>query len=278
MRISPSGARLAGFKTLDGSRASDVWMYELPSGTPTRLTSTGDSAWPLFSVDGKSVWFAGGAGLFSFPLEGSNAPKLMSEGNTGDVPASWSPDGKWLASLRTGGNTGSRIFVRPMGDSKPEGDAREFSPSTFNQLHPVFSPDGRWIAYVSNESGSPEVYVRPFPGPGEKHRISTNGGASPAWSHNSRELFYLEGNRSKSSMMAVDVSHFGEFKPPGTPHRLFDATAYLGTNPLRSYDVTPDGQFIMSHLQEPPDQSVTKLNIVLGWANELKRRVPSRQP
>jgi hypothetical protein len=105
------------------------------------------------------------------------------------------------------------------------------------------------------------------------------------WSRNSQELFYLEvntplalaGRRSKQSMMAVDVSLSGEFKA-GEPHPLFDATAYPATGPLRSYDVTPDGQFIMSHIQEPPDQPITKLNVVLGWANELKRRVPSRQP
>jgi Tol biopolymer transport system component len=230
---------------------------------------------PLFSVDGKSVWLAGGVGMFSLPLDGSNAPKLMSEGNTNDIPAAWSPDGKWLASVRQDGY--ARIFVRPMRDSKPDGDAREFSPSTSNQRDAEFSPDGRWIAYVSNESGSAEVYVRPFPGPGEKHHISTNGGTNPVWSRNGRELFYLEGDRSKSSMMAVDVSLSGEFKA-GKPQRLFDATAYPATAPIRSYDVTPDGQFIMGHEHEPPDQPVTKLNIVLGWANELKRRVPSRQP
>jgi serine/threonine-protein kinase len=277
IRISPSGSRLVAFKTLDGSRASDLWMYELPSGTPTRLTYTGGSAWPLFSVDGKSVWFAGGAGMFSLPLDGSNAPKLMSEGKTNDFPTSWSPDGKWLAYVRMDRNLYARIFVRPIGDSKSDRDAQQFSPSTFNQRDAEFSPDGQWIAYVSNESGSAEVYVQPFPGPGAKHHISTNGGANPVWSRNGRELFYIEGNRSKSSMMAVDVSLSGEFKA-GKPHRLFDATAYPGSAPLRSYDVTPDGQFIMNHIQEGPDQAVTKLNIVLGWANELKRRVPSRQP
>jgi serine/threonine-protein kinase len=277
IRISPSGSRLVAFKTLDGSRASDLWMYELPSGTSTRLTFTRDSVWPLFSIDGKSVWFAGGAGMFSMPLDGSNARKLMSESNTNDFPASWSPDGKWLASVRLEGNVFVRTFVRPMRDSKSDGDAREFSPSTFNQRDAEFSPDGRWIAYVSNESGRAEVYLRPFPGAGEKHLISTNGGTNPVWSRNGRELFYLEGDRSKSSMMAVDVSLSGEFKA-GKPQRLFDATAYPATAPLRSYDVTPDGQFIMSHIQEGPDQPVTKLNIVLGWANELKRRVPSRQP
>jgi serine/threonine-protein kinase len=275
IRIWRSESRLVAFNTLDGSRTSDLWMYELPSGTATRLTSTGDSAWPLFSVDGKNVWFARGAGMFSLPLDGSNAPKLMFEGKANDYPASWSPDGKWFASGTLEGNP--HFLVRPMVDSKPDGDARPFSPSTFNQLDPEFSPDGRWIAYVSNESRNQEVYVRPFPGPGEEHRISTNGGINPVWSRNSRELFYLEGDRSKYSMMAVDVSFTGGFKAE-RPHLLFDATAYPGTLPLRSYDVTPDGQFIMNHLHEGPGQPVTKLNIVLGWANELKRRVPSRQP
>jgi serine/threonine-protein kinase len=170
---------------------------------------------------------------------------------------------------------GGKIFVRTIKDAKPDGDAREFSPSTFNHEGPEFSPDGRWIVYVSDESGRTEVYVRPFPGPGEEHRISTNGGTNPAWSRNSRELFYIERNGSKLSMMAVDLSLSGEFGA-GKPHLLFDATAYPVSTPLRSYDVTPEGQFIMSRRIEGPDQSVTKLNIVLGWANELKRHVPVR--
>jgi Tol biopolymer transport system component len=234
--------------------------------------------WPLFSPDGKTISFTAiGRGLFSLPLDGSSNPQMLIErANGADIfAASWSADGKWLAYLQ--GSPYPQILVRPVRDSKLEGEGHPFSPSMFSQWDAEFSPDGHWLAYASNESGSIEVYVQAFPGPGEKHRISSNGGINPAWSRNGRELFYLTPRTSSPSeaMMSVDLSTNSGFKA-GTPQQLFDATSYPATNPLRSYDVTADGQFIMSRLHNPPDQPVTKLNVVLGWANELKRRVPSR--
>jgi eukaryotic-like serine/threonine-protein kinase len=281
LRVSPDGSRVVGITIPDGSgTAGDIWMYQIPSGIPTRLTSTGEAGWPLFSPDGKSILFHEGGsspGIYSLTLDGSNAPQRVLEDKPGSElsAASWSPDGKWLAYLEVVGDV-SQIFIRPVQDSNRHfGEARQFSQSTFSQLHPQFSPDGRWIAFSSYESGASEVYVQAFPGPGEKRRISSKRGANPAWSRNGRELFYLhsEGG-NESSMMAVDLPTAGEFKA-GDPRVLFKGP-YLSTNPLRSYDVTPDGQFIITHRQEPPDESVTKLNVVLGWAEELKRRVPKR--
>ena len=176
--------------------ASDIWLYDLPSGTPTRLTSTGDAGWPLFSLDGKSVTFVrvgSDAGIYALPLNGSAAPQRLIEGTAGLVAASWSSDGKWLAYLQTVGGV-RQIFVRPVREGKPDaGEPRQFSPSTFNQWDAEFSPDSRWIAYSSNESGAQEVYVQAFPGPGQKQRISSTGGINPAWSRDGRELFYLRG-------------------------------------------------------------------------------------
>jgi len=171
-----------------------------------------------------------------------------------------------------------QIFIRPLRDYKPDGTARAFSPSKFEQRDAEFSPDGRWMAYVSKESGADEVYVQPFPGPGEKHKISSDGGTNPAWSRNGRELFYMrKTNDEKRAMMAADVSTSGDFKAE-SPHSLFEG-AYGTTRPLRSYDVTSDGRFVMVKLQPVVDQlPVNKINVVLGWADELKRRVPSRQP
>lgn len=278
LRLASSDSRVVAFKTGDGSRASDIWMYELPSGNPTRLTSTGDSTWPLFSLDGKSLTFrndGSDAGMYSLTL-GQNAPQRILEFKPGMAPASRAVDGKWLAYLQTVGSV-LQIFVRPVQDSKLDsGEPRQFSPSTFTQQDPFFSPDGRWIAYSSNESGANEVYVQSFPGPGEKHRISSNGGVNPAWSRNGRELFYIASRPGVSgpatrSMMAVDFSTTGDFKA-GTPRVLFEGP-YGSTTPLRSYDVGSDGQFIMVRSQNPPDQPVTKLNVVLGWNEELKRRV-----
>lgn len=114
--------------------------------------------------------------------------------------------------------------------------------------------------------------MQAFPGPGEKHRISSKGGNNPVWSR--KELFYLgraaAGNMV--SMMAVDVPTSSDFKA-GSSYSLFDASSCAASTPLRSYDVTPDGQFIMTRQQRPPDPPVTRLNVVFGWADELKRRV-----
>ncbi len=216
-------------------------------------------------------------------LGGGNAPQIVMDGK--DHPlltaASWSMDGKWLAYLQLVKVDLRQIFqivVRPARDSTLDGEPRQFSLSAFNQTHADFSPDGHWIAYVSDESGAPKVYVQPFPGPGEKHRISTAGGTGPAWSRNGRELFYLRrpsGASTSSTMMAVDVSTTGDFKA-GAPRLLFEGP-YGGTTPLRSYDVTADGQFIMSRQQRPPDQPVTRLNVVLGWAETLSARVPVKK-
>jgi Tol biopolymer transport system component len=278
LRLSPSGARVVAFKTGDGSLASDIWLFDLPSGTPTRLTSTGEAYWPLFSLDGKSVMFtASGSnpGIYALWLDGRATPQRIIEGKAGAFTASWSPDGKWLAYLQ-GVGSARQIFVRPVRDASLDaGEPRQFSPSTFGQRDAEFSPDSRWIAYVSDESRTNEVYVQAFPGPGEKRRISSNTGGNLAWSRNSRELFYIvsKPRTPTISMMAVDFSTTGDFKT-STPRLLFEGP-YAVSSPLRSYDVTSDGQFIMTRSQPPPDQPVTTLNVVLGWAEELKARVPA---
>ena len=159
------------------------------------------------------------------------------------------------------------------------GEPKLFLESKFHVQDAEFSPDGKWLAYSSTESGTLEVYVQAFPGPGEKHRISTNGGMNPAWAPGGRELFYLEyqGPRPRASMscrmMAADITSGGAFQA-GAPRTLFEG-GLSPSGPLRSYDVYPDGQhFIMAKYEELPDQRVTRLNLVLNWFEELKRRVP----
>ena len=137
-----------------------------------------------------------------------------------------------------------------------------------------FSPDGRWMVYVSDESGGNAVYVQAYPA-GEKHKISSGALAvNPAWARNGRELSCLEpGEANKVTMMAVDFAAGDAFKA-GTPHALFEGK-WSVTTPLRDYDVTPDGQhFIMARREPPPDQRVTTVNVVLNWFDELKKRAP----
>jgi Tol biopolymer transport system component len=236
-----------------------------------RLTSAGDANIPLFSPEGKTLMYARtgrNSGTYTMPLDGSGSAQRVIDGTA----ASWSSDGKWLASLELVEGV-SQIVVRPLREGKPDtGDPRRISPSTYEQRDAEFSPDGRWLAYSEIDAGDIEVYVQPFPGPGEKHRISSNRGVNPAWSRNGGELFYLVSKPGGAALMAVDVSTTGDFKA-GVPHQLFEGS-YAASMPVRSYDVTRDGTFIMTRQTRPPDQPVTSLNVILGWASQLKTKVP----
>ena len=135
----------------------------------------------------------------------------------------------------------------------------------------MFSPDGNWLAYVSNESGSNEVYVQPYPGPGGKRQISTDGGAEPVWARDSGELFYRDG----SQMIAVDITTEPTFSA-GTPRLLFEGNYQVSTAVIANYDITPDGQrFLMIQDGEEQEGAATQINVVLNWFEELKQKVPT---
>ena len=133
----------------------------------------------------------------------------------------------------------------------------------------MFSPDGLWLAYVSDESGRSEVNVQPYPGPGGKRQISTEGGSQPVWARNGQELFYRNGNQ----MMAVEITTDPNFSP-GTPRLLFEGDFQMGTVSRANYDVTLDGQRFVMLQQVGPDSGATQINVVLNWFEELKQRVP----
>jgi len=271
LRLSPDGQRLVVTRFYETSRLMDIWAYDLVRGTVVRLTNHPQSEGAIWSLDGKRVIF--GLSLRSVLVDGPGAIETIVAGR-GMAPGSLSPDGKWLAYLQIGAN---QIWVRPMSG---QGEPKLFLESKFDVQDAEFSPDGKWLAYSSTESGTQEVYVQAFPGPGEKHRISTNGGMNPAWAPNGRELFYLECRRPGAwpsmscSMMAADIT-IGRAFQAGAPRKLFEGGPQ-GTSPARSYDVYPDGQhFIMAKYDELPDQRVTRLNLVLNWFEELKRRAPN---
>jgi hypothetical protein len=153
------------------------------------------------------------------------------------------------------------------GDRKPKPSLR--TPSMETNSH--FSPNGRWLVYVSNESGRREVYVQPFPGPSGKSKISTEGGDEPVWSRDGRELFY----RSGDTMLAVAITTQPAFVA-GLPRRLFDGH-YEGTGTGTSgYDVSADGRRFLMIQPAEPEQPVTQINVVLNWSEELKAKVPAK--
>jgi serine/threonine-protein kinase len=262
-RISQDGQRIV---VQTEGPDSDVWIYDIARDTLRRVTFEGNGDTPLWTPDGKRVTFAkrgGGRTSLSWKAsDGSGAEELLRESEYVEYPLSWSPDGRFLAFHSEQPTTGFDIWILPM---EEEREAQPFLQTRFQERHAVFSPDGDWLAYVSDESGQDEVYVQPFPGPGEKWLISNEGGTEPVWSA-SGELFF----RSVNKIMAVEITTQPSFSP-GKPTLLFESR-FLSPGVSRSdYDVTPDGQrFLMMENEE----TGSKINIVLTWFQELKEKVP----
>ena len=187
------------------------------------------------------------------------------------MPGSWSPDGQLLAFSRSGPTTGSDIWVLNLkGERKPQ----PFLQTPANESGGMFSPDGRWLAYESDESARWEVYVQPFPGPGGKVQISTEGGVEPVWARNGRELFYRNGDK----MIVAAV----ETKPTfaaAKPKLLFERHYEASTPPvLANYDVSLDGQRFLMIKAGEQESSATQLHVVLNWSDELSRLAPAGKP
>jgi Tol biopolymer transport system component len=266
-RLSPDGRRLA--LTITATRNTDVWVYDIARGALSRLTFEGTNAAPLWTPDGKRITYqserVGAWGLFWTAANGSGPEERLTTSPSFQLPESWSPDGRLLAFRQIDPSTGEDIWILPLeGERKPT----PFLRTTFDEREAAFSPDGRWIAYVSLESGRPEVYVQAFPGPGGKWQISTDGGNRPLWARDGRELFYLRGD----ALMSVAITTRPAFTA-SVPRSLFQrgaAGGFVETN----YDVTPDGQrFVMAQGSEQ-EHAPTQLTLVLGWLGELDRRVP----
>jgi len=269
-RFSPDGRRVA---VRIGDPEQNVWILELSRGTLTRLTFE-DGLRPLWSPDGQAIFFAstryGIYNIFSKPADGSGpAQELVAAGPVQRYPAAITSDGSTLVFREGGGGENYNIgVVRLDGES----DIQKVLDSPFNEHTPKLSPDDKWLAYVSNESGRDEIYVTRFP-TGGKWQISTEGGNEPMWSRDGRELFYRNGER----MMAVDVSAGAD--KAGRPTLLFEGPFQLKIGPGASnYDVTPDGQgFVMIRTPEGATQlsGLTHVTLVQNWFQELERLAPT---
>ena len=193
---------------------------------------------------------------------------------------SWSPDGKTLAYLKDSDDpAGSEIWLLSLPDGDTTAVARRLVPGPVGNGRAQFSPDGRYLAYESRQSGRVEVYVQPVSGAGGRVTISSNGGTQPAWTD--RELFYLEpGANGMTRIMAVDVKP-GESFSAGVPRELFEVSSADypgGVAPIRAYDVTRDGaRFLMAQvLKASIEAPITQVVIVQNWLDELKRMAPSK--
>jgi len=258
-RLSPDGERLAV------GIAGDVWVYDIARAASTRLTTDATNSYVGWMPDGKHVAFSstGKHAMLWRAADGSGASGQFMSGDPDPLLDAVSPDGRFVAFHEHRPATNADLWVLPVETGKP----RPFLVTTFLEHGMTFSPDGQAVAYVSNESGRDEVYVRPFPGPGGKIPISTEGGNAPVWARSGRELFY----RNEDKMMAVDITAKPELEA-GIPRLLFEGR-FASFGSLANFDVMPDDQrFVM--IQEDP-QSRTQFNVVLNWHEELKRLVPT---
>jgi serine/threonine-protein kinase len=263
-RLSPDGTRLA--IQVDGS-ASDIWLYDFarPSGL-RRLTAGGNNSFPIWRPDGRRVTFfserAAGTGIYEQADDGAAADLLLARRFS--LPNSWSRDGRLAFDASGPDDSASDVWVLPAGKTR---EPQPFVRTPRTEWGPAFSPDGRWIAYTSDESGEYQVYVRRDSGADERWQISEGYGEEPLWSADGDELFFRRGQ----DWIGVSISAGPKFEH-GPPRVLFSGP-YLNV-PGISYDVTPDGnRFLLLKLPEQPP--ATRIHVVTNWFEELKRRVPT---
>ena len=264
-RLSPDGRRIA----LDRGRQEerDLWVFDLERDTLSPLfLDAGDDESPVWTPDGRQIVFTSGrdglANLHLRAADGTGPVERLSTSSDLQWPQSWSPDGRTLVfsrRVRTGPAAAETLDTMMM---RLDAD-RTVVPllaTEFTESNPAVSPDGRWIAYRSDESGRNEVYVQRFPELGGRVQISTVGGTSPLWSSDGAELFYRQGQ----AMMTVAVDGSGDAFGAGPPERLFEGR-YLD-DLTRNYDVAPDGRFLMIKQAD----TLRQIHVVVNWMEELR--------
>jgi len=273
-RLSPDGKLLA--VQILSSGAQDIWIYEFARNTLTRL-SFGEGAVPVWTPDNRRVIYRRRTPSFSLLsklVDGTGTEENLLGNDFDDAsaaPFSVSPDGRTLLFGRYSSTGATEVDALSLDGS---GKFQPFLQSKFNQGSAHFSPDGRWVAYGSNQSGRGEIYVQPFPATGGKWMVSTEGGVYPLWASNGGEIFF----RNDDRMMSASVETRPAFKA-GTPRVLFQAGSYLGVGgsyvASGNYDVAPDGQHFLMIKEKDAPASSKEVSIVVHWTDELKRIAPT---
>ena len=270
-RFSPDGQRVALSRATDiNINKADIWVFDLRQHSLTRVTFDTANWVPVWSPDGRHIAygrFLQGLAvpedkIYSTAADGSGTPELLLDRPGVWIPGEFERNG---AGLLTHGFAlgGSKIEIwrSPLGHDSA---STQLVANAFNNTGPTLSPDGHWFAYTSAESGRPEVYVRPYPGPGGRWQVSLDGGSQPVWSGTGREIFYRNGD----NMMAATVRTQGSFEV-GERVQLFTGTfnqAFFGT---RGYDVSPDGQTFL--MLQPIVGAAQDLVVTLNWFDNLPR-------
>ena len=279
--FSPDGKRLA-LEISDGKRR-DIWLYDWERDALTRLTFAGvQNVEPVWTPDGTRIVYSsqekdGTINLWWMRADGAGDAQRLTESKSSQYARSWLPDGKVLAFHQYNTDTNWDIMTLPIeGNEKSgwkPGEPKPFVNSAFLEREPAFSPDGRWLAYHSNETGVLEVYVRPFPGPGGKWQISNGGGVAPKWSRDSKELFYRTTTNSK--IIVVTYTASGDSFHAGKP-QLWSPGEFTDRGTTYNFDLHPDGKRFAVLKTPGTDKTspVNKVSFIFNFFDELRSKFP----
>jgi len=279
LRFAPDGRRLA-MQVADGA-STDIWIYEWARDSLSRLTfdSAGDN-YPVWTPDGRRIVYAStGAAQATSVLvwrraDGTGDAQKLTESDNRHRPASWHPSGNLLAFEEQSGANVDLMMLPMAGDDesgwKP-GKPTVFLNSPAQEREPMFSPDGRWLAYISNESGRNELYVRPFPGPGGKWQISTGGAVHPTWSRTKPELFF---GSPLGQIMVAPYTVEGDSLRAEKP-RLWSDGRYFVRSQNRMFDLHPDGmRFALAPLEQAVGVKHDKVTVLINFFDYLRKIAP----
>jgi len=260
LALAPDGNTAA--LTVSGAegREQDIWLLDAETGQRTRFTFGANAYSPVWSPDGASLAFVatvdGTTGLHRKLLRGSSMTRLDAHRS---LPFSWSPDGRFIAEIFAGEETGADIWILPVSG---EGEPYPYTSTKSLEVNPAFSPDGRWIAYASDETGSFEIYVGSFEEPERRWQVSTKGGQSPRWRADGKEIFYVEPG---GLLTATRLDTDGAVVRPGSSEELFEMATYWQST-WQGYGVSPDGsRFLIQKPVSGEDPSTNSLVLVTDW-------------
>jgi eukaryotic-like serine/threonine-protein kinase len=265
--MSPDGKRVAVGRRDPQTQTRDIWIFDLERGSSSRLTfDPADDFNPAWAGDGATVMFSsmrrpGQRDIYRKLASGTQAEEVVLAGSGQKALDDWSRDGRFIVYDSAAGVTTDLYVVALDGDRKPVA----ITNTPFNERSGAVSPNGRWIAYASNESGLPAVFVQTFPEPIGRWQVSTSGGVDPMWRGDGRELFF----HWQGKMLSVDVAAAGSRFEVSVPRVLFDMPR-LAESGRNRYVVSPDGQRFLA-VTAIGDPVPLPLTVVLNWPDALRK-------
>lgn len=265
MRIAPDSAR-AYSAIVDARGKRDFWLIDLARGLPSRLTNKGTLGAAIWSSQGDRLiyHYLDGAGLYAIPANGAGQESVVLQADRLAYVNDMSPDGRFLVYSQVSSESGKDLWFFHGGDPKP----MPFLVTPFNEFDGQLSPDGKWIAYISDESGRDEIHVRSFPKSGSKWPVSSGGGGYPRWRKDGKELFYLG---LDGGLMAVPVRPATQGLDFGTPAKLPLVINPVGGAYAYPYDIAPDGQRILALAPVSNVRDSASLTLLMNWEMGLKK-------